>query len=155
MKTVQIGIMKKIISPYNKENCKGYHYDLTLDNEFVKYNHYKKESTPIPVSDGEEFELRPGDFVLAQTKEKVDVPNDILGMLFGTSSWARTGLLMQTGLIHAGFHGRITLEFSNPTNFIISLSPGDKIAQILFCYINNIGGIDSKYMGQGIPSPAK
>ena len=153
MKLARDGILQRIISPFNKDNCNEYHYDLTLDNEFIKYNHYKREATPIIIiEDDQQFELRPGDFVLAQTKEKVDVPSDMLGMLFSKSSWARTGLMMQSGLVHAGFKGHITLEFSNPTTYIIELIPGKQIAQILFSYINNINAIDSKYYGQERPN---
>ena len=38
------------------------------------------------------FRLEPGQFVLAQTLERVLIPHDLVGLVEGRSSWARLGI---------------------------------------------------------------
>lgn len=65
--------------------------------------------------DQEHFELAPGGFVLAQTLEVVTMPNDLMGLVEGRSTWARAGVgvHLTAPKIDPGFKGPITLEISN------------------------------------------
>lgn len=73
----------------------------------------------------EKFELHPGDFVLALTHETVSVPNHLIGLIEGRSTYARVGLTMhQTApWIQPGWSGQITLEIRNSGPLIIALQP--------------------------------
>ena len=58
---------------------------------------------------------------------------DIEAQVEGRSSWARLGLTIATATtIHPMYKGVVTLELSNSGTIPISLSPGVKIAQIIF-----------------------
>lgn len=61
------------------------------------------------------FEIEPRGFVLAQTLERVVMPNDLMGLVEGRSSWARVGLSVHLTApkIDPGFDGTITLEIAN------------------------------------------
>ena len=63
----------------------------------------------------DQFRLNPGQFVLAQTFEKIRIPNDLVGFVEGRSSWARLGVTihMTAPKIDPGFDGQITLEMAN------------------------------------------
>ena len=65
--------------------------------------------------EAETFDIEPRGFVLAQTLERVAMPNDLMGMVEGRSSWARVGLSVHLTApkIDPGFDGTITLEISN------------------------------------------
>lgn len=79
--------------------------------------------------------LRPGEFVLAETKETFDIPEHICGQFALKSSRARAGYShMLAGWIDPGWHGsRLTLELQNARKMhSLPLYPGLKIGQIIF-----------------------
>ena len=74
----------------------------------------------------ETFPLAPGEFVLAMTHEHISVPNDLIGLVEGRSTYARVGLSMhQTApWIQPGWkHTRIVLEIKNHGGVTIDLTP--------------------------------
>ena len=83
------------------------------------------------------FPIDPGEFILATTREHVDIPNNIAAFVQGRSSIGRIGLTTQNaGFVDPGFHGHITLELVNESPNTIILKPGYPVAQLVFfeCY---------------------
>jgi len=83
----------------------------------------------------EKFELHPNEFVLALTHERITIPNHLIGLVEGRSTYARVGLSMhQTApWIQPGWSGHITLEIRNSGPLIISLQPLlDRPCQLTF-----------------------
>ena len=83
----------------------------------------------------EKFDLHPGEFVLALTYETITMPNHLIGLVEGRSTYARVGLSMhQTApWIQPGWSGQITLEIRNSGPLTISLQPLlDKPCQLTF-----------------------
>lgn len=81
------------------------------------------------------FCLEPGEFVLAMTHEKVTVPNDMIALVEGRSTYARIGLSMhQTApWIQPGWSGPIVLEIMNNGPLKVELTPlVDKPCQLTF-----------------------
>ena len=79
--------------------------------------------------------VEPGEFLLARTLEKVQIPNDLVGFVEGRSSYARFGLTIHITApkIDPGFKGSITLKIANFGNAKINLRAGeDKPAQLMF-----------------------
>lgn len=71
--------------------------------------------------------------VLSGAFEFISLPNDIGASIEGSSSWARTGLMIATAVyVDPGFKDCITLELSNLSNIPLKLFPGMRIAQIIF-----------------------
>ncbi len=149
--------------------------DLRLSNEFLVFNTPK---TPIIrpgetnldecveevyVEDDEEFILHPGDFVLGQTTEMVEIPRDILGMVQGRSSIGRLAVIVHAtaGIVDPGYEGRITLELSNLGEAPVALKPGMRLLQIMFaqlltpCEVPYGEERGSKYQGQIKPQVSK
>lgn len=80
------------------------------------------------------FVLDPGSFVLAQTLEKVTLPNDLVGLVEGRSSWARTGVSVHVTApkIDPTFSAVIALEMTNLSPHPILLRAGeDKPCQLM------------------------
>lgn len=105
------------------------------------------------------YQLRPGQFILGQTIEKVAFPILSDGKCYsarveGKSSLARCGILVHftAPTIHCGFEGPITLEFNNfgPNSFV--LSPGLFVCQII---IENVLGrpVDAPNQFRGQTTP--
>lgn len=79
------------------------------------------------------FELKPGQFALATTREYIDVPDNLAAFVQGRSSIGRIGLTTQNaGFVDPGFHGHITLELVNESPNTIVLTPGYPVAQLVF-----------------------
>src|SRR3989338_3429827 len=105
----------------------------SLDVHLV--NHYA-----IQLNDGsfeeivtDEFILKPGDFVLAVTKEYFYFGSTLHGVLQGKSSWARVGLYVESaGLFDSGFEGVAVIELTNQGKAPLVLKTGQPIAQMIF-----------------------
>jgi dCTP deaminase len=115
----------------------------------------------LTVGDDEPFILHPGEFVLGQTVEWVELPDDLVARLEGRSSLGRIGLLIHStaGYIDPGFRGTVTLELSNVANLPIALYFGMRIGQISFFRMSSpverpYGSkeLGSKYQGQREPT---
>lgn len=78
--------------------------------------------------------VRPDDFVLATTKERVEVPPDLTAVLDGRSSVGRIGITVHStaGRIDAGYEGEITLEISNESPSPVRLYPEMRMGQLVF-----------------------
>lgn len=80
------------------------------------------------------YNLLPGQFCLAHTEEYFKLPDHISCDVLLKSSHARSGLNHAlAGWGDAGWHGQLTLEFSNWSQYhLLRLSPGMKCAQVRF-----------------------
>jgi dCTP deaminase len=121
--------------------------DLRLGPEFLEFrrtniacihpNREEEVSEYIEetyVDEGEEFILHPGDFVLGTTKERVEIPPDLVAHVEGRSSLGRLAIVVHAtaGLCDPGYKGQITLELSNLGTAPVSLTPGMRISQLTF-----------------------
>ncbi len=86
--------------------------------------------------------LRPGGFLLWQTREIVGTPKEapeFICFVDGKSTRARTGLVVHltAPTIHAGWSGNITLEMTNCGPLHLVLHEGDAVAQIVVAKITS------------------
>ena len=100
------------------------------------------------------FILRPKNFILSKTKEKIHLTSDrkcFAARVEGKSSRARCGLTVHctAPTIHAGFEGHITLEISNLSTWPFLLYPDMYICQLIIEEVKgDIADIKSQYHGQ-------
>jgi dCTP deaminase len=121
--------------------------DLRLGEEFLEFQrtnisciHPNREHevseyvTETHVPEGEEFILHPGDFVLGTTKERVEIPPDLLATVEGRSSLGRLAVVIHAtaGIVDPGYEGQITLELSNLGTAPVALTPGMRVSQLVF-----------------------
>jgi dCTP deaminase len=171
---IQIAIEAGEVSvrPYDRRDLQPSSIDLHLDRSFrvFRNNRYAFIDVRAPqpdltellrIADDEPFILHPGEFVLGQTLEWVELPNDLVARLEGKSSLGRLGLLIHStaGYVDPGWKGNLTLELSNVANLPIALYCGMKIGQISFFKMSSpvdrpYGSKDlgSKYQGQSEPT---
>jgi dCTP deaminase len=161
-----------VIRPYDPKDLQPSSVDLHLDRRFRVFRNnrypYIDVRSPQPdltemlsVADDEPFILHPGEFVLGQTLEWVELPNNLVSRLEGKSSLGRLGLLIHStaGYVDPGWKGNLTLELSNVANLPIALYHGMKIGQISFFRMSSpvdrpYGSpeLGSKYQGQSEPT---
>ncbi len=84
------------------------------------------------VGEGGEFLVTPDMFVLATTRERVEMPSHLVARVEGRSSIGRKGLIIHAtaGFIDPGFKGHITLEIANLNARGIVLRAGMRICQL-------------------------
>jgi dCTP deaminase len=76
--------------------------------------------------------LKTGQFLLASTIERFDIPRDITAFVLDKSSWARKGLSLFNTVLEPGWYGCLTLGLVNHSPSIIEIATGSTIAQIMF-----------------------
>ncbi|MEJ0021133.1 MAG: dCTP deaminase [Candidatus Doudnabacteria bacterium] len=126
--------------------------DLTLGNEFILYRSSSHSfidavdkkipeglEEQITISDNDTLVIRPRDFVLGSTYEKIELPNTLSGRLEGKSSLGRLGLVIHStaGKVDPGFKGNLVLEITNIGTVPIVLHPRMRICQLLFEQISS------------------
>lgn len=146
--------------------------DVRIDSFFRLFDNHKypvidpAEDQPeltrlVEAKEGEPFILHPGEFVLGQTVEWVELPDDIVARLEGRSSLGRLGLVIHStaGYVDPGFKGTVTLELSNVATLPIALYAGMRIGQISFMRMSSpverpygSKSLGSKYQGQREPT---
>jgi dCTP deaminase len=131
------------IDPYDKKFVQPNSLDIRLGRHFVWYrpgeeviDPYNRDSvvTGVEEAHAESFVLHPGTFILAETLECIELPDNIVATIEGKSSIARLGItLHQTGgWIDAGFRGTITLEMCNVNTRPVRIYAGMPIGQLVF-----------------------
>ena len=99
------------------------------------------------------FELQPGSFLLGVTIERFTMPDNIIGIAVGKSTYARCGLQVNVTPLEPGWRGYLTLELSNPTKNPIRIYPGEGIIQVIFFRAESVPAVTylargGKYMDQ-------
>lgn len=103
--------------------------------------------------------IPPNSFALTHTVEYFRIPEDVLVVCLGKSTYARCGLIVNVTPLEPGWEGHVTLEISNTTPLPARVYANEGIAQFLFfkgssacetSYADRKG----KYMGQrGVTLP--
>jgi dCTP deaminase len=124
------GYSDKLINPAS--------LDVRLGAMLLIESAQSRELVPYPLerhSEADPYELRPGQFCLAQTLEVFNIPNDIAAEFRLKSSRAREGLDQALAVwCDPGWHGSVlTLELRNNRQLWPQLLwPGMKIGQAIF-----------------------
>jgi len=146
-----------VVEPLTENSIQPASIDCTLSNHFlvvedrnmqildlsseILYREYHDESITIP----------PHSFLLATTKESIQLPNHLTAFVEGRSSIGRMGLFIQNaGWVDPGFKGQITLELYNANSLPIRLEAGRRICQLVFCKMDETAQkpYKGKYQGQ-------
>ena len=85
------------------------------------------------LKDRDSINIPPRSFLLAETLEDFNLPEDIAGRIEGRSTYARLGLTVhQTApSVHPGWSGQLTLEMVNNGPFTYKLYPRMRLCQLI------------------------
>jgi len=94
----------------------------------------------------EHYTLKPGEFILGISEERIQLAENIAAFLTGRSRYARLGLVVHAtaNFIQPGVNNKQVLEIRNLSHRTLVLTAGLRIAQIIFirCEAN------AKYQGR-------
>lgn len=82
--------------------------------------------------EGDECIIPPNSFILCRSLEYMKIPKDIMVVVVGKSTYARTGLICNVTPLEPGWEGHITIEISNTTPLPAKVYANEGIAQLLF-----------------------
>ena len=95
------------------------------------------------------FFLPPFTAALGVSFERVEIPQNVMAIVMGKSTYARCGLIVNTTPLEPGWSGHITFEFFNTTGSNIRLYCNEGIAQVLFFEGDSpYQGYQGKYQNQ-------
>ena len=165
-----------MISPFEEKQVRGekisfgvssYGYDARVSNEFKIFTNvnsgivdpkiFKKESFVTKI--GKECIIPPNSFALARTMEYFKIPDNVLVICLGKSTYARCGIIVNVTPLEPGWEGHVTLEFSNTTPLPAKIYANEGVAQLVFIRGNEKPSITyakrkGKYMKQkGVTLP--
>lgn len=85
----------------------------TIDTRFTSKEDIEKMMELIELKPGQPFILTENDFVIATTRERLTLPDDVIGHLHGKSSLARLGIVVHStaARFDPGWDGHPVLEF--------------------------------------------
>lgn len=103
--------------------------------------------------------IPPNSFALARTVEYFKIPEDVMVICVGKSTYARCGIIVNVTPLEPGWEGHVTLEFSNTTPLPARIYANEGACQFLFLKGNEPCEVSyraraGKYMGQrGVTLP--
>lgn len=166
----RIGQDDLVIDPYIEDHVEPASVDLRLGEDFKKApdgaifrttSLSEDEDTITWVDYSDVLVLHPGDFALATTLERVEIPDDMVASVLGRSSLGRLGISVHqtAGYIDPGFKGQITLELSNHGPTSVELEAGERICQVAFEELSSsamepYGHEGSQYQNQSGATPS-
>ena len=80
----------------------------------------------------QEIIIPPNSFVLARSLEYIKIPDNVMVVALGKSSYARCGIVANVTPLEPGWEGQVTLEFSNTTPLPAKIYANEGCAQVLF-----------------------
>jgi dCTP deaminase len=83
-------------------------------------------------TEGAGFLMAPGGFVLCRSVEYFRIPDDVLGVVVGKSTYARCGLIVNCTPMEPGWCGHLTIELHNASQHSIRVYANEGIAQVMF-----------------------
>ncbi|MFN3864101.1 MAG: dCTP deaminase [Erythrobacter sp.] len=145
----------------------SYGYDARVAPEFKIFTNVDSSVVDPKAFDPRSFVDRetdvciipPNSFALARTVEYFRVPEDVLVICLGKSTYARCGIIVNVTPLEPGWEGHVTLEFSNTTPLPAKIYANEGACQFLFLKGNercetSYKDRAGKYMGQrGVTLP--
>ena len=165
-----------MISPFENKQVRdnkisyglsSFGYDARVSNEFKIFTNVNSEVIDpknfklnnFISKKGDECIIPPNSFVLSSTVEYFRIPNDVMVICLGKSTYARCGIIVNVTPLEPSWEGNVTLEFSNTTPLPAKIYANEGAAQFIFLKGNEKPDItyadrNGKYMKQsGVTLP--
>ena len=165
-----------MISPFENKQVRGnkisyglssFGYDARVSSEFKIFTNVNSEIVDpknfklnnFISKKGDECIIPPNSFVLSSTVEYFRIPNDVMVICLGKSTYARCGIIVNVTPLEPSWEGNVTLEFSNSTPLPAKIYANEGAAQFIFLKGNEKPDItyadrNGKYMKQsGVTLP--
>lgn len=140
---------KDMIRPFLKEQVKkanisfglsSFGYDIRTAGEFKLFSPpqnlivdpKKMEENTFNYINTDVCMIPANSFVLAKSLEYFKIPDNVLGIVVGKSTYARCGVLVNVTPLEPGWEGFLTISISNTGPRPVKIYANEGIAQVLF-----------------------
>jgi len=150
--SVRSGVISYGLGPYG--------YDLRLDRTYRRPANSASAIDPHQVSESD-FEtlsadailIPPGHFILGRSLEYFRMPKKVLGLVFGKSTYARCGVLVNVTPLEPEWTGFLTISIANCGSRPVVVHADQGIAQVIFIESSDLPlmsykDLNGKYNGQ-------
>lgn len=117
-------------------------YDMRLGPHYMTQVDYPTLGVMDPLKDNSRFwegdvqyekiTIKPHSIILTETVETFNMPEHVTGVVWGKSTYARLGILVNVTPLEAGWRGKLTIEIANLGCAPVVLHVGQGIAQVVF-----------------------
>ena len=167
----KMALDQKMISPFEEKQIRNgnisyglssFGYDARVSGQFKIFTNVNSDvvdpknfkASNFITKNISECIIPPNSFVLASTIEYFKIPNDVLVICLGKSTYARCGIIVNVTPLEPGWEGHVTLEFSNTTPLPAKIYANEGVAQFIFIKGNESPEVSysdrkGKYMRQG------
>ena len=138
-----------MISPFENKQVRdnkisyglsSYGYDARVSNEFKIFTNVNSEIVDpknfklnnFISKKGDECIIPPNSFVLSSTVEYFRIPNDVMVICLGKSTYARCGIIVNVTPLEPSWEGYVTLEFSTTTPLPAKIYANEGATQFIF-----------------------
>ena len=92
------------------------------------------------------FTLMPGEYVITETIEKINTPDDMLALFRPRGTLYRSGVMLYTGNCSPGYAGKLFFGMKNHGTVPLTIELGARFVHVMFYAIQ--GDIAQRYRGQ-------
>jgi dCTP deaminase len=117
-------------------------YDMRIAGEFRVFtpNIYNSVVDPKKIDERAMVEydvddhilIPPNSYVLGRSVEYFRMPDDLLAIVLGKSTYARSGIIVNVTPLEPGWEGHVTIEIGNATPLPAKVYADEGIAQVVF-----------------------
>jgi len=138
-----------LLENFSRDCLEGAGYDLRIGRVYRLKGGGRllvegKENPGVEETQGEEFSLAAGEYVLIESLEKVNMPSNLVARILPRSTVFRNGCALITALVDPGFRGTLTMGLKNLSEFEFRFQRGARVAQIVF---EEVSGETKPYEG--------
>lgn len=142
-----------LIESFSEDGLGGAGYDMRIGNIYTLEKGGSLEVDGVKTPDVDEVDsltyvLKPHQYILIESLEKVNMSNDLMARILPRSSIFRCGCSLITAVVDPGFHGTLTMGLKNVSDFDFEIEKNARIAQIVFEEVSEkTKSYDGKYQG--------
>jgi deoxycytidine triphosphate deaminase len=142
-----------LIENHEPSSVGGAGYDLRVDRIYSigsgsMLSEDERRTPKVSEMDFTQYRLGPGEYILCETLERINMPEDLAARVLNRSTLFRCGVSLFHALIDPGFHGTLTFGMKNLSAHEFLLGRHSRIAQIVFERVSgDTIGYDGRYQG--------
>lgn len=131
---------------FDKEMVKQCCYELRSSEKYIILSENNQTICTLDRKTDDYILIKPSHQVVIITKEKLNIPGNIIGRIMTKGKLFSIGLVPVNTYADPGFKGNLGIVFCNLSNHYIKIKPGEPIAKIEFSKI--LGSVNKIYSGQ-------
>lgn len=127
-------VMKDQYRFHHRRGKAGYEKTVyeAIDDGYFVLDPKNPEDRFFDEVEGDSFVLPPHGFALGYTNEYFDIPQDILSLCLGKSTYARSGIHVLVTPMEPGWSGNLVVEITGNSSLPTRIYTGEGICQFLF-----------------------